>query len=402
MSMSKRKANLYNQTIHIFKKEVKDLFRDKKTWMTSILLPVLLYPVLMFFISFIMDSTIEDAQSQIPIAIEDQSGLIKDELTQHSEFLIVENITNHKNAIAEGQIRFFIEVDPQIKTDLADMQSAEIHIYYDRSNQKSEIAYSVLYGVLENVSQQYLLDRLQGLGLTESAIQPLAIKETSVATEEQEAGTFLSFIIPMFLLISCISGGLSAATDLVAGEKERGTLEALVTTPVGGSPVMIGKMLTVMLMSFISAVLSLAGLALVFTLLPGVFAGMPISGVLFTPQFTFITFIILILVSAMIAALQLSLSTIAKSFKEAQTYNTPLIIVAMLPAYLLMMTPATEIPMLYYWLPIVNVVALFKEVLAGLFVPLHLLYILGSSLGYVILAIMLFAFLFKKESLILK
>ncbi|EGL83082.1 Na(+) extrusion ABC transporter permease protein [Caldalkalibacillus thermarum TA2.A1] len=397
---------MFKQSWPIFKKEMTDLFRDRKTWMTSILLPVVLYPAIMFLIGFIMQSTVENAQSDIPITINDPSGIIEAHLSQHNVFRILPPKDDVEQAIRQGEIRFHVEVDPHFESQLANMESGSIIIYYDRSNSNSEIAYAVLREMLAQKSTQLLEERLAALGLSDAAIQPLEIKDVSVAPEGQEIGSFLSFIIPLFLLISCISGGLPASTDLVAGEKERGTLEALITTPVGGGPIMTGKLLTVTVMSFLSAILTFLSLILVFAVIPVLFPlylpeGNIVSSI-FTSEFFLVSVMLLLLVSAMIGALQLSISTVAKSFKEAQAYNTIVVFAVMLPVYLLMMTPAVELPFHYFWLPVINVVAIFKEVFAGLIHPLHLFISMISSLFYVVAAIVLFAYLFKKERFILK
>ncbi|MDQ0337882.1 sodium transport system permease protein [Caldalkalibacillus uzonensis] len=390
----------------IFKKEMTDLFRDRKTWMTSILLPMLLYPAIMFLLGFIMQSTVEDAQSDIPMTIDDPSGIIEAHLSHEEAFRLLPPREDVEQAIRQGEIRFHVEVDPHFESQLADLESGSINIYYDPSNSKSEIAYAVLREKLAQKSTELLEKRLAALGLSGAAIEPLEIEVVSVAPKGQEVGSFLAFIIPLFLLISCVSGGLPASTDLVAGEKERGTLEALMTTPVGGGPVMAGKLLTVMVMSFLSTILTFLSLTFVFAVVPVLFPlYLPegnIISTIFTPEFFLVSVIMLVLVSAMIAAVQLSISTVAKSFKEAQAYNTIVVFAVMLPVYLLMMTPAVEIPIYYFALPVLNVVAIFKEVFAGLIQPLHFFITIGSSLFFVVAAIVLFAFLFKKEQFILK
>ena len=198
--------------------------------------------------------------------------------------------------------------------------------------------------------------------------------------------------------------------DLVAGEKERGTLEALLTTPAGTRSILIGKLIVVSVMGCISAIASL--LAFFVTMKtkafqtlsspqgaqPGAGDGTVDLGFLNGSNVLFIL-LIMFLLAVMFAGIQLALSTLAKSFKEASTYMSPIVIIAIIPAYLLMQTGVKDLLTIYFILPIFNVVAIFKEFIFGVYNMGHIGMVIGSTLVYVFLAIGFATYFFRKETL---
>lgn len=396
----------------IVKKEFLDLFRDRKTWMTTVLIPVLLVPLLFYIMGNVFTKSNEEASKDIPIAIEDASGQVEKWVDSNPSFQIKSGITDIEKAVKDGNVRLGVRVDPSFQGKVEKMQPVSITLLFDPSDNRSLISMGILQNHLNLLNQQLLGERLGKLGIQQQSLTPIEMKEVNLSSDEQMAGSFMSLIIPLLLLMAVATGGMPAAIDLVAGEKERGTLEALLTTPASSKAVLLAKLIVVSTMGCLSAIASLGAFAYTmntdafqnFASAPGEGenAGGALSFDFFTGQNIFYILLIMVLLGIMFAGVQLALSTLAKGFKEASTYMSPLVIVAMIPAYLLMQTGAKELETYHFVLPIVNVISIFKEFIYGIFNMGHIGMVIGSTLVYVAISVGIATFLFRKESFVFK
>lgn len=395
----------------VLKKEIVDLLRDRKTWLTSIILPFLLIPGLMLLIAKSQSTAEEEARSNIPIVIQNEYAPVLQTLQSNPAVKVVHK-DNPEQALHDGDIRAIIKLDPEMKTNLERNLPAKVEITYDPTNQKSAVANQVLTNSIQGLQQQIVTSRLTQLHLTAETVTPFAIESVSAATEKQKAGGFLAFLIPLLLILSSASGCVAASTDLMAGEKERGTLEPLLTAPVNGMSLLAGKLLTVTLMGCISALASTCSMMLAISYVPDIAGTAGAAGTsdesiafslaAFTPLSISLILLFLFLLSTMFAAIMLGLSSLAKSFKEAQTYVSPVMLAAMVPPYLIMSMGPNELPLLYFFIPILNATSVFKELLFGIVDLTHVVIAVGSTLLFVIAAIGFTAALFRRESLIVK
>jgi sodium transport system permease protein len=386
----------------IFRKELVDLFRDRKTLMGAFLIPIVVIPFVFFLLGSAFHSVEQDARSYVPIAVEGntQTPLVK-RLTDIPAVRILQP-ENAWQALQNGELRAIVRIPPDMERQLREWQQVPITIYYDSTNQKSVYARGVIEAVLEKYAASITNERLKGVGLTAQAIQPLQTSFENVASDEKLTGGMLAGIIPLMLVLSLASGGIAAATDLVAGEKERGTLESLVSAPIPAGSILTAKLLAVMVMSCISSTATLISLSLIFRYVPKTGDLEQFSLGFFSPLSVGVLIVTLLLLAAMFASLELIISTLAKTFKEAQTYMTGIVFLAMVPSYMMMPLNPVDIPSLYYMLPIFNGVAMCKEVFYGTVDPGHAAMALGTSLLYVTAAITIAARLFRREGAVLK
>ena len=196
-------------------------------------------------------------------------------------------------------------------------------------------------------------------------INTLDVQEMDLASAKERIADFVGGLLPYFLIIFCFMGSMYPAIDLAAGEKERGTLETLLTSPVSRMQILLGKFGVVVLTGIVSACFSFLGLyigirrageippELLKTLL----------GIL-EPESIALLISLLFPLTIFFAALMLSLSIFARSFKEAQSYISPLMIVIIIPAFLGLL-PGMELNSLTAWIPIFNVTLTTKAIIAG-------------------------------------
>lgn|GEM_PF-690596 len=386
----------------IFRKELTDLFRDRKTIIGALVIPIAVIPFVFFLLGSAFSSVEQDARSHVPVAIEgDLDSPLVQKLAEAPAVRILKP-EHPRQALQNGELRAIVRIPPDVDQRLREWQTVPVTIYYDSTNQKSVYARSLIDEVLKEYAASITEKRLKAVGLTTQAIQPIRPSFENIASDEKLTGGMLAGIIPLILVLSIASGGIAAATDLVAGEKERGTLESLVSAPIPAGSILTAKLLAVMVMSCISAAATSTSMSMVFRY--GLLAEEKTSFSLgfFSPFSIGVLLITLLLLAAMFASLELIISTLAKTFKEAQTYMTGIVFLAMVPSYMMMPLNPVDIPALYYVLPIFNGGAICKEVFYGAVNPAHAAIALGTSVLYVAAAVTIAARLFRREGAVLK
>ncbi|MFY0543918.1 ABC transporter permease [Brevibacillus sp. H7] len=386
----------------IFRKELVDLFRDRKTLIGAFLIPIVLIPFVFFLLGSAFNSVEQDARAYVPIAVEGDPQSPPAQLLAQAPGVRILQPEDSRQALLAGELRAIVSIPPDFEQKIKRWQPAKVTIFYDSTNQKSVYGRGVIEDVLDTYAATVTDARLKGAGLDSRAIKPIETSFQNVASDEKLTGGMLAGIIPLMLVLSLASGGIAAATDLVAGEKERGTLESLVSAPIPAGSILTAKLLTVMVMSCMSAAATLISLSLVFRFGPMTGEGEAFSLGFLSPLSVGVLAVTLLLLAAMFAGLELTISTLAKTFKEAQTYMTGVVFLAMVPSYMMMPLNPVDIPALYYLLPIFNGVAMCKEVFYGAVDPIHAAMALGTSLLYVAAAIGFAARLFRKEGAVLK
>lgn len=379
-----------------------DLIRDRKTWIGALVIPLVVVPLFVFLMSFSMNGVAKEAQSFVPLIVNADSQHPFVQILQKNDSVKMIQVEDPLAAIKNGNARAFIKLPEQLQSKLQAGKAVDITVWYDPSNQKSTYAKTLIEKSIKEYERDVVSKRLQHVGLSIEAIEPMHTNFESVASDEKVSGSILSGVLIILMIASLISGGLPAATDLIAGEKERGTLETLISAPITANSVLTAKLFTVMIMSGVSSLASVISVSLIFSFISMNHDVGGLSLQFFTTSSIIVLFVVLILLSAMFAGIMLSISSFAKSFKEAQTYMTPLVLVGLVPAYLMMPLNPIDIPYAYYMLPIFNGVAIFKEIFYGELQPMHALLVVFTSLCYVIIAIKVAAKFFKRENLLVK
>ncbi len=233
-------------------------------------------------------------------------------------------------------------------------------IIYTTANDKSQIAFARLSDVLRHWTDRIGEENLAASGVPQVAVRPFLVESADVADAGHRGASAWSKIFPVLLLLWALTGAFYPAIDLCAGEKERGTLETLLSSPAQRSEIVVGKLGTVMLFSIMTAVLNLLSVGLtgwiVVEQLPGF--GLPPVGAIVA------LLVALLPISALFSALCLALAAFARSSKEGQYYLMPLLIVTM-PLVILPMSPGVDLNLGTSLIPITNVVLLLRCVLEG-------------------------------------
>ncbi|MBM3917509.1 MAG: ABC transporter permease [Sphingomonadales bacterium] len=355
----------------IFRKELLDTLRDKRTLMTMLVIPVLVFPItLNVFVE--VSKSFEESASEKTMKIGivgDQSRRFSKQLEQipkelgPKKILVFKDSADLKKGIESDQIQLGLLV-PFNEADLRKTQQTVPLTWLLDASEVGRAERAQQYGASLQAFAE--AERLQTLGLRPEQVKPLSINTINCASDKkmvgQLAGGFLPYIFIAFGFIGC----MYPAIDLFTGEKERGTLETLLTVPVSRWKILIGKMLVVVCSGMLAATCALIGLFISIEFLD-LAANKELLDVIhsvLTPVFILSMFALLLPLVIFFSGVMIPIAIYAKSFKEAQSIITPLNIVMVLPA-MIGFFPGIELNLNTTFIPVVNVVLATKELVAG-------------------------------------
>jgi sodium transport system permease protein len=344
-----------SQLFVVFKKEVKDAFRDRRAIMT-IVLSATISPLLLGF----MMNRIADRQRQleditIPIVGMEHAPAFIEWLRQQAGVTLLEGPTDPEVAVRDRNEDVILVIPDDFQEKFRKSSPAPIKIVSDGSRQTSRPKINRVRGLVQRYSMEIGTLRLVSRGISPAIASPVALEEVEVSSAQQRAATILSFI-PMFIILAAFVGGMQIAMDSTAGERERGSLEPLLVNPAPRRVIASGKWLAATFTSMLSVMLTTA---VVMTMLR--FIPMQEFGIRFRmqPQQIALLLTAALPMCFLASAIQTYLATFAKSFKEAQSYMGILIIIPMLPGFAASLYPMSG----QAWMYPIPVIA--QQVLAG-------------------------------------
>lgn len=385
----------------IFLKELKDTLRDKRTLITMVVIPLLVFPLIFYIFTSVSKSFAEDAMKK-PLKIGYVEQNLNDEMREQVsnaplgtiEMIAIEDSSKFMESIRAEEIDialYQLEDKNEVTT--------EINVYINKAEIEMKERIDMLFEYIQKLEQE---KRLQELSLTSNDIEPVKFDYVDIASDEEKLGKIAGGILPYMFIIFCFIGCMYPAIDLFTGEKERGTIETILSTPVKRTELLFGKMGVVVLSGILAATLAVVGLfgAVNFIDLGEANAIKDIVFNIMTPQFIGTLYLLLIPLTVFFAGVMIPLSIYAKSFKEAQSIITPLNIVVILPAMIGFM-PGIEYNLGMALIPILNIVLATKEIIAGTIEPVLLIVTFVELIAIAVIAVWISKFQYSKESNIL-
>lgn len=358
----------------IFRKELKDTLRDRRTMIFMLLVPIVAIPALMLFMSNIMISTVSKIQEEkAHVVVEGMQYLpadLRDSLLSAGRLKIDSTTSfvekNLLDSLRSGQFDALVVIPENFDRAIEIESPTEIEIYYDRAEMKSDFALDKIRDILTPYKQNLVESRLASRDLPPEILTPFEVSRQNVASAKKVAGKEMGGMLPYLIIIMCFLGAMYPAIDLAAGEKERGTLETLLVSPATRGEFVIGKYLVILTTGVVAALLAMASL----TYSINYFADSLMSeiGDIFALQFDIQTVVMILLMilplAGLFASILLSLSIFARSFKEAQSYITALNMFIILPAFVSFL-PGFELDYKLALVPVLNASLIMKDAIAG-------------------------------------
>jgi len=388
----------------VFKKEILDIYRDKKTLIVGILVPLILFPIIFGFMGKGMGNDKETVTKSTTIAIVDQYNSKLKAFLESKDNIKVIDVDDIEKAVDKGKIFVAVTIPKGFDDAIKNEKSANLEIYYDSSSSKSSMVLNIVSSYVKEYSKLIVTKRLNARNIDTSILSPINIKTRAAVKESEGLGKMiLSMILPMMIIIYCSTGPLPVAIDLGAGEKERGTLEPLLTTQVGRMSLLWGKFFAITVMGMITVLAYLIGIYIAMLISPEMFGAVDgaLSVTIGLTQFIVIA-VFAILTTMIFAALELSISIYARSFKEAQTYLTPLTLIGMFAAFSSYLIDVKIAGIHWFVLPIINATAVLKEITMGITNYTHIGLAVFSSLIYMVIAISIARYMFSRERVIFR
>lgn len=386
----------------ILKKELKDMFRDRKTVIIGLLIPLLLMPILSLFLGNMMKNSTKNVEENCKITIVDNNGSNFTKFIETDKTINIIKSNNPDDAVKNGDVYLLIKVPDDFDNSISNDGAVNLNIIYDNTSQKSQMAFSKITAMIEVFNKEIVTQRLKAKNVDVSILTPINVVKKGFENEDKASGiTLLSILLPMMILIYSSQGPAAAAIDLGAGEKERGTLEPLLTTKAGRDKILAGKLLSITIMGFAISACSMLGMIVAMLVPNGMFNSGNSSVSLSYGSIVLIS-IINLLATMIFGALELAVSIYARSFKEAQTYLIPFSIISIFAAYGTMAIDAKNISFIYFNIPLINVAATIKELISGIYNYVHIGMTIGWALVYVTLALLFTRLMFHKETIVFR
>jgi len=397
----------------VYRKELLELLRDKKTLFFIVALPTLIFPVLFGLMGLLVANIAQDEQRRVltySIVNAEQAPSFTKAIKYHRDFnehVLLNSEREHIfKQVRAGVVDLVIEIPLSHQSQVEAQQKVEWQVYYNDASQINSVR-NKLNKVFKPYTAEIKADLMASFQLTEEQFEllskPITLKTVDTADERENLGEKIGGFIPYLLIILCMTGAMYPAIDIGAGEKERGTLETLLLTPHSRLTIVLGKFFTIMTTGIFTALIAVSSL-LFWSYLIGELADIDaVNRVMSSVGILDMSLVLLMLlpISAIFAAILLAISIYAKSFKEAQNYMGPVSILGFMPVMIVML-PGVQLDGIWSYVPISNVALAIKEILKGTIEYQHLIGIFGSSVVFALLSVLFCVYWFKKESVLFR
>lgn len=387
------------------RKELRETLRDRRTILTLVLMPLLLYPLLgMTLQRFLLSSKMAtDRSFLVGVATEREGALLRSLLTDPRSMPPKEILAASGNEVAMFDIvgHETLSPDDALEAHLVDLavkvvqwEPPAIEVTAVNGDGASLDARRILIERLQWFKMSESQDRISELQTREYEA-PFVVRVRTIGAEDKQS--LLATVIPLVLVLMTITGAVYPAIDLTAGERERGTIEALIASPVSRVQVLFAKYIAVVTVALLTALVNLFAM---FTTLwaTGLLSTLTAGGGF--PAIELLQILgLLVLFSGFFSALLLSLTSFAKSFKEAQAYLIPLMLLALTPGIFSLM-PGVELKGMLAVVPLVNIVLLARDLLSGGFEPVPALAAVLSTFAYAAASLGIAARLFGSDAVL--
>ncbi len=328
----------------VFRKEIREILRDRRT-LVAIALATLATPIVLFVISQV---SVQTASQTYTVGYSGQLPAGLDILFTSTGLRLVQVDDPATAAKSQVDIGVAFTADGAIE-------------YYDPTRQSAQLADVRFQTVLSKYDGAKVAAALQQRGVDPSVLNPLPVTVRPLSSPTRAAGnSFLSFFLPYILITMSLTGGLSAALDTSAGERERKTLESLLLTPAPRGQLLVGKILAVSTISLAAALAAIVSMLVALTQIRfgGTAGTFPVT---LSAQASVVMVWLAILLAGSFSSLTIALGTLARNFRQGQAYATPLYFVTIFPASIVLFIPDFNPNLAYYLIPILNAVLVLRD-----------------------------------------
>ena len=387
-----------NNILTILKKELARFFGDKRLAFSSILLPGLMIYIMYTFMGSALSTMFESTEEASSLYAVSVPASLQETLS--SQFSITEVEPSQVDALQtdiENQDANILVVFPSdfdeavaVYDSASGAAAPAVEIYYNSANTDSSTAQSVLVSIL---------DQYESALANKFDVNPGDPSLYDLASDRDSAAMIFSSMLPMLLMIFLFTGCMSVAPESIAGEKERGTIATLLVTPVKRSHIAIGKIIALSIIALLSGISSTLGTVLSRPALMGAASDNMNIGIYTVSDFLLLAVVILSTVLFLVAVISV-ISAYARTIKEAQSYVTPLMIIATLIGITAMFGGGAPQDWFYYFIPLYNSVQCMSAIFSFTCIPVNALITVASNLIYSVVFVFILTRMFNNEHVV--
>jgi sodium transport system permease protein len=355
-------------------KEIVHLFRDTKTIVQTVVVPTFITPLLIgAIIWYISSIAVDEGKKTYDVAVYDQVNTeltVKLQESDRLNIVLMDSIDQVINDVTNDDSEIGISFGSNFSTQLENNLSAEVTIYSKNLDSFSQ-AQGIVSDVIDDYDDQIRNERLVNLNVDENFINPITVLDEDLTTNEEFAGSIIGGILAFLFIVYIMQGSMYPAIDLGAGEKERGTMETLISTNISSVDIIIGKMFSVTSSAVLTAVFSLLGFAIPLIVI-FLFYGdsipenaFEIISAIVNPVAIVAMFGLLIPLSIFMGAFMLAVSIYSKNPKEASLLLGNAIIIFFIPAYVPLINPGIELDLVGSLIPCYSFALHTNALIAG-------------------------------------
>lgn len=354
-------------------KELARVFKDRKMLFSVFLLPVIIMIVVMTLVGNMAAKAVEDVENHIAVVYVDNipEGFASfvENLGISCELYPVEDADTVAEMIRDGEADLWIEFPENFMRAVTDYKTGDeivqVKTYYNPSEDYSSAAYEMIsQGALEAYRQSLLAERMDDMAkltvFTVNSDNP----DMVIQDDQKAGGKMLGMMLPYFVTILLFAGAMGIGTDMVAGEKERGTMASLLVSPIKRSSIVLGKVVALMIISGVSSIIYVGALVIFMPQMLGSSSGEELGiSLTLNPQQVLMLAILLVAIAFLYSAIIVLISVFAKTVKEASSYIMPAYMLILVLGIMTMFT--TETPKSWvYIIPIYNTSITLQGILA--------------------------------------
>jgi sodium transport system permease protein len=395
----------------VYRKELTEALRDRRTLISTIVVPLLLFPVMSVGFASVASMLVGKAKDESPkvmILGGNDSPTLVAELQKLDKVSIVPAAGNWKDQVINKEVRAVVDIPQGFETDVAQQKEQTVKIYTYGGDLKSSLAADKIEKHLKEYRETVVKDRLAAKNLPATVLKPFEVTQQNVAPPEKVGGAAIGGLIGYMVILLCMTGAMYPAMDLTAGEKERGTMETVLSSPVSRKDLVLGKFSLVLSASLATAALSVISMGVSFyvaqhthaldfgdtsdpnTLQIKIGAGAALS-----------VFLMAVPIAVLFSAALFTIALFAKTYKEAQSYLTPMTFLIIIPAVAAML-PGIDLTPKLALVPILNVSLLCKELVASTYHWNYIAIIFASTCVYAAAALFIAIKMFQRESVLFR
>ncbi len=399
--------NLHNIAC-VYRKELTEWLRDRRTLISTVLVPLLAFPILMVGMVSLSSMLIGKAEKEVPkimVLGGEDSPMVLEKLRGVDNLQILPTTDDWKQKISEKEIRAAVEIPKNFQASLERNEPETVQIYYYEGEMKSSFGANRVEKFFKDYRDNVIKDRLSARNLPASIITPFEVKQENVAPPEKVSGAALGGLLGYMVILLSMTGAIYPAIDLTAGEKERGTMETILSSPISRLDLVLGKFFLVLSASLTTAILSIISMGTSFYVVGKTGAMSAKDAAVLQLHVGLATvlsvFLMALPLAVLFAAVLLTIALFAKSYKEAQSYLTPMTFVVVIPAVASLL-PGVDLTAKLALVPILSTSLVCKEIVAGTFHWNYILLIFLSSSVYAAMGLFLAVKMFQRESVLFR